>query len=195
MEEIKNKSRYLTYWTITISFFIFILSILSNKGTVPLFVYLFALSSLTCTSLTGTFYLTLPNLEKKSRLEKRSITDIIKHDMKVHILPLAVGVLTLPYVKSTLCNNLSFKRNFLYSLLLFIIMCSIYYYSHDPAKVYFDEDDEQDILEEKKESSFSEQRSSFSSQRSSFLQIIKICGFILLLFCSSYRIYYNTLNE
>ena len=111
--KLEHPEKYLTFWSLIISFTIIALSVFKN--IVPVWLLLFAMSLLTSTSIIGTFGLTIPNISSSSSDPSRSKT--IVYDSIVHLCPLIIALLIFPFVvKRTRTNgfmtfNNQFKKN------------------------------------------------------------------------------------
>ena len=174
----KHLSNYFTLWSLIISYSIFILCILFNKK-IPLWILLFGTCILTSTSIIGTFFHTLANIDYKSEKSKINKRKIFIKDIFCHTGPLIVLLLFFPILVSKtkpIKSNLTIKKDFtgrkcsplasnyfFLSLIPAIIMLCIYMSLFNPDFVY--EDDSIDI-------------------------ITKIVLSVAI-FCSSYQIFFN----
>jgi len=126
-----NIYKYFTIWSLLISYSILIWSIFIG---IPKWLFLFALSLLTMTSIMGTFFITLPAVDIKK--DSRNITkkQVILEDSLIHSGPLIAVLLFFGILsKNTIINSEpQFRKSFIF-LLIFVV---IYYVSMNFEQVY-----------------------------------------------------------
>ena len=175
----KHLSNYFTLWSLIVSYSIFILCFIFNKK-IPLWILLFGTCILTSTSIIGTFFHTLANIDYKSEKTKTDKRKIIIKDILCHSGPLIVLLILFPLIVNRTkpinsninlitknftgrkCDPLASNYFFL-SLIPAIIMLCIYMGIFNPDFIY--EDDSIDIVS-------------------------KIVLSVAI-FCSSYQIFFN----
>lgn len=176
MKELHN---YFTLWTLIVSYSIFILCILFNKK-IPLWVLLFAACLLTSTSIIGTFFHTVANIDtmsKKKDIKKRKIFlyDIVCHSGPLLVFLLFFSILVKrtsfsKYGSSTITKNFLGRKcsplesdYFFLTIIPAIILMSIYLITINPDFVYKDDN----------------------------IDVITKVVLSIAIFCSSYQIYFN----
>lgn len=130
--DIKEYSNFLTFWSLFISFTILLITLLTK---VPVYIFLTACCMLTCTSLIGTFYNTVPILfdVRTKDADAESMKKYIFLDIIAHILPFMI----LIYSYNVFLKNVyDVKYNFIYSVLIVGIILLIYNGVIDADKVY-----------------------------------------------------------
>lgn len=117
-----NIFNYLTTWSLFISYSVFIWSFFIK---VPKYIFLFAASLLTTVSVLGTFFLTLPSLDRHSYNYKINRNEIVLYDSVMHTIPLIIFLLF--FNKFKLRGN----EDFIKSLILWVLLLFIYQYYTD----------------------------------------------------------------
>ena len=127
-----NIFNYLTTWSLLINFSIFIWSFIVR---IPFWLFLMCASLLTVTSILGTFYITIPLIDKHSHDYEITKKKVILLDTFIHTGPLIV--LFLFYYK--LKNNTYGKSNLLKTL-FGIIIITIFYMSYTKGNIIYEYD-------------------------------------------------------
>jgi hypothetical protein len=109
---------YCTCWSLIISFFIFIVSCFKK---IPLWLFLYAACILSVCSIVGTFYLTLPSLDKKSNVNKVYPHIIILIDSILHLIPLIILLCLFKYLKKNTYGGVNVNYTMFLTVITFII--------------------------------------------------------------------------
>ena len=109
--------QYLTFWTLIISYTIFMLCALF-KGFIPLWVLLFAACLLTSIAVVGTLFCSFPLLEKNVPITETNKTrsKVISEDALAHSGPLLFFLLIFAFLVPRVSKpfkTFHFKKNFL----------------------------------------------------------------------------------
>ncbi len=88
-------TNYLTFWSLIISYIIFIIIIFFN-GVIPMWLFLSVACLLTSTSFIGTFFLTGPLIDKTEETNERLM--LLAKDILVHIGPLLIFLLLFKHL-------------------------------------------------------------------------------------------------
>lgn len=103
--------KYFTYWSLIISYSIFLSTI---YVLIPKWLFLFAACLLTTTSILGTFFINMPYF---------SDIEIFTSDFIIHSGPLILFLLLFNILKKKIINNYVYKYKI---ILLLIMVCSTY---------------------------------------------------------------------
>ena len=117
-----NIYKYFTIWSLIISYSIFLWSFVMK---IPKWLFLFAGAILTMTSITGTFFMTIPSAEIKGKKQNITKKQVILEDSIIHSGPLIIFLLFFFVLKKNTITESEpdFRKSFVF-LLLFVI---IYY--------------------------------------------------------------------
>ena len=93
---------YFTIWSLLISYSIFIWSIFLK---IPKWLFLFAACFLTTTSIMGTFFLTIPNVNNKAMKNNITTQKVILEDAFIHSGPLILFLLLFIVISKKVVNS------------------------------------------------------------------------------------------
>jgi hypothetical protein len=118
---IENCLNYFTTWSLIVSLIIFVLTFIIN---IPGWLFLFAACILTTTSIVGSLFITLPNMNYTTVSMNVGREDIILVDSLIHVVPLLIFLFFFGKFKFT--RNFSLLKTLLVSVLVvFIYNCYI----------------------------------------------------------------------
>jgi hypothetical protein len=121
---------YMTLWSLIISFTIIFCTIFFY---VPNWIFLTACSLITCTSLIGTFYNTVPQILLYDENENEKLKTQLFVDLFGHIIPFIIIIVSMPYL---IKNTYPVRYHFLWSLLFIILFITIYNVVNDAKHIY-----------------------------------------------------------
>lgn len=171
-----NNLDYLTFWVITLTFIVLGLSLFIK---LPVFLVSTVLSFITATSLTASFFVIIPNIELLSN-------EVVKKDFIIHIIPLVIAIFLMNFSLINVNKTKNFNYDFIKAFCLFIFVLFIYFISKQSFLIY------ENSMVKYIESDYSYDTNEQKQITKKHLIILSV--FIILIFCSSFPIYYNFLN-
>lgn len=116
---------YFTTWSLIISLSIFILTFIIN---IPGWLFLFAACLLTTTSIVGSLFITLPNMNHTIVSMNIGREDVILIDSLIHVVPLLIFLFFFGKFKFT--RNFSLLKTLLVCALTIFIYCCYNLFEH-----------------------------------------------------------------
>ncbi len=126
-----SSTKFLTNWSLLINFSIFLWSIIYR---IPKWLFLFAACFLTMTSIAGTFFITIPNINLISKVGEKTNDEVFFYDFILHVGSLIIFLLSLLFFKYNIEKEST--DNIFIVLLLGFIVCMIYLYFINWENIY-----------------------------------------------------------